>query len=462
LSVYFLLKSLGGVKNLWTENIVNIELVMEGRVADNLASEQGKNVKGNCCGAPGLEMVDKSAEIDTGCGCNSAARPGSLAGLEGNLRVLPMAPTGTTDDEPCCGPPPGPPSSPYERAGFTMCRYVDGFVDTPVGPVPRVASRLHVVDRLGTFRARIGFQRDRYRVAPGLYCVGNPGPEAVVLVTANYKLSFDSLRRELASLDAWILVIDTRGINVWCAAGKKNFSTEEVIRRVKLSGLDKVVSHCQLILPQLAGPGVAAREVKKGCGFKVQWGPVRSADLQDFLRDGKKASSTMRQVTFTLAERLVLIPVEIYLILRPSLYVLLAIFLLSGIGPEVFSIHAAWARGLVGAAAYGAAIFAGAMAVPVLLPWLPGRRFFLKGIYTGLAAGAAVLSWTGIVSAGEAVAVLLLSVAVSSYAAMNFTGATPYTSPTGVEKEMRQGIPVQAGSMLGAVIAWLAAPFLSL
>ncbi len=429
-------------------------------MADNRPSEQGKSAQSNCCAAPGLVMVDKSADIDAGCSCGGADQPGNFSGQEGTLRVLPMAPTGAVDDEPCCGPPQGPPCSPYERAGFTMCRYVDGFVDTPVGPVPRVATRLHVVDRLGTFRARIGVQRDQYRVAPGLYCVGNPGPEAVVLVTANYKLSFDSLRRELAGLDAWILVIDTRGVNVWCAAGKKNFSTTEVIRRVKLSGLDKVVGHRQLILPQLAGPGVAAHQVKKGCGFGVQWGPVRAADLKEFLRNNKKASSIIRQVTFRLGELLVLIPLEIYLILKPSLFILLAIFLLSGIGPDVFSVHAAWSRGMVGAATYGTAIFAGAMAVPVLLPWLPGRRFFLKGIYTGLAAGAAVLFWTGIVSAGEAVAVLPLSVAVSSYAAMNFTGATPYTSPTGVEKEMRQGIPVQAGAMLVAVIAWLAAPFL--
>ncbi len=430
-------------------------------MTDDLSSGQEQNPQKNCCATPGvLGVAVKSGENDSGCGCTVKDRPAIDSDPEGNLRVLPMAPAVTADDEPCCGPPQGPPSSPYERAGFTMCRYVDGFIDSPAGLIPRVATSLDSFDFLGNLRARVGFQRDRYRVAPGLYCVGNPGPEAVVLVTANYKLSFDSLRRELSDLDAWVLVIDTRGVNVWCAAGKKNFSTAEVIRRVKLSHLDKVVSHRQLILPQLAGPGVAARGVKKGCGFEVQWGPVRAADLQDFLRNSKTASPAMRQVTFTLGERLVLIPVEIYLIMRPSLFILLAIFLLSGIGPDLFSIHAAWSRGLVGAATYGAALFAGAMAVPALLPWLPSRKFFLKGIYTGLIAGAAVLFRAGMVSIWEAVAVVLLSVAVSSYAAMNFTGATPYTSPTGVENEMRQGIPVQAGAMLVAVILWLAAPFL--
>jgi hypothetical protein len=44
---------------------------------------------------------------------------------------------------------------------------------------------------------------------------------------------------------------------------------------------------------------------------------------------------------------------------------------------------------------------------------------------------------------------------------MNFTGATPYTSPSGVEKEMRQGIPIQVIAGAAAVIAWVAAPFLN-
>lgn len=420
-------------------------------------------------------MFDASADIETNCGCNNkgVAAPhqngsncggvkatGSDLGQKANLQVLPLAGAGTVADEPCCGPPPGPPSSPHARPGYTLCHYVDGFVETAAGPVPRVAVRLNFLDYLGAVRARLGFRRDRYRVPPGLYCIGNPGPQAVVLVTANYKLSFDCLRRELPALDAWILVLDTRGVNVWCAAAKHNFSTAEVIKRVKLSGLDQVVSHRQLILPQLAAPGVAAYKVKKGCGFAVQWGPVRAADIEEFLRNNGQITPAMRQVTFRLGERLVLIPVEMSLIIKPSFFMVLIIFLLSGIGPDIFSVRASWSRGLIGAAAYGAALVAGAVAVPTLLPWLPSRKFFMKGIITGLAAGGAVLFFTKLASGTEALAVLLLCVAVSSYAAMNFTGATPYTSPTGVEREMRQGIPVQAGAMLVAMVAWLTAPFI--
>jgi hypothetical protein len=337
---------------------------------------------------------------------------------------------------------------------------VEDFVDTPAGPVPRVRTALTNTDTLGTLRVRVGIGRNRYRVAPGLYGVGRPDPESPVLVTANYKLSFDALRSRLAADNAWILVLDTRGINVWCAAGKGTFGTEEVIRRVQSSGLDKVVRHRRLILPQLAATGVAAHGVKKGCGFEVVWGPVKSRDVPLFLRSGLKADSAMRRVTFTLTERLVLVPVELSFLPKPLLGVLLAIFLVSGIGGDVFSIQAAWNRGWMLAAACLAGVFAGAVAAPALLPWLPFRMFSAKGALTGAAAGLIVAGWfLQRVGLGEAPALVLLATAVSSYLAMNFTGSTPYTSPSGVEKEMRRSIPWQAALVLLTAAVWIAGGF---
>ncbi|KPK34762.1 MAG: hypothetical protein AMK70_06750 [Nitrospira bacterium SG8_35_1] len=343
-----------------------------------------------------------------------------------------------------------------------MWHFVADFTTTPVGKVPRIDTTLKIQDFAGTLRARLGILRDRYRVAPGLYSVGRPTAESPVLVTANYKLSFDSLRRELASIDAWILVLDTRGVNVWCAAGKRTFSAEEVIRQVNLIGLERLVCHRELILPQLGAPGVSSQAVKKGCGFKVVWGPIRAKDLKNFLNNRCRTEAATRQLSFTIAERTVLIPVELSLIVKPSLAILLAVFLLSGIGPEIFSFSAAWIRGLNGAVAYLFGVLAGAIIVPILLPWLPMRRFYIKGILTGLVAGIfVVLLVGGTMSRLESLTLLLITAAVSSYAAMNFTGATPYTSPSGVEKEMRQGIPIQIIAVVAAVIAWVAAPFVN-
>ena len=98
--------------------------------------------------------------------------------------------------------------------------WIERQAESPVGAVPVVRTKLSRQDVMGKVKARFGIGRMSYRVKPGLYAVGDPGPGSPVLVSANYKLSFDSLRCELAGLDAWILVLDTKGINVWCAGSK--------------------------------------------------------------------------------------------------------------------------------------------------------------------------------------------------------------------------------------------------
>jgi len=75
-----------------------------------------------------------------------------------------------------------------------------------------------------------------------------------VLVTANFKMSFDRLRNALPGRDAWILVLDTKGVNVWCAAGKGTFGTSELVARITACGLNQIVSHREVVLPQLQGP----------------------------------------------------------------------------------------------------------------------------------------------------------------------------------------------------------------
>lgn len=360
----------------------------------------------------------------------------------------------------CCGASPLPESSPHERPGYRIEPFVAGFLDTPTVPVPVVRTVMDRHDRWGTMGARLGVNRDRYPVAPGLYAAGKPEAESPVLVTANYKLTFDALRRELNGIDAWILVLDTHGVNVWCAAGKGTFSTAEVIRQVEQASLDKVVSHRRLILPQLGATGVDAREVRRGCGFEVVWGPVRAGDIKKFLAAGLKADPAMRQVTFSLTERLVLIPVELSFLPKPALWILAAAFVLSGIGPGFFSFGAAWHRGWMMATACGAAIAAGTVATPALLPWIPGTAFAFKGALAGLAAGFGIVGLFRFSMAGlSAAALVLCTMALSSFLAMNFTGSTPFTSPSGVEKEMRRAIPLQLAAVVAACGIWIGSAF---
>ncbi len=367
---------------------------------------------------------------------------------------------GDRQNEVCCGSPPEPESSRFAKPGYALLDFVAAFIQTPAGPVPRVKTALQWPDYVGALKVRLGINRAQYKIAPGLYCVGSPDSQAPVLVTANYKLTFDLLRKELIEMNAWVLVLDTRGINVWCAAGKSLFSTAEVVRRVARSNLKKVVSHNQLILPQLAATGVAAHQVKKASGFKVMYGPARAKDLPQFVASGFRAEPSMRKVTFRTIERVILIPVELAHLPKPSFWILMAAFVISGIGTHVFSFSAAWIRGVMLTVAYGAGILAGAVVTPALLPWIPGKSFALKGAIIGVVSSAGIVAlFQSDLQLLGALALTLFTTAVGSYLAMNFTGSTPFTSPSGVEKEMRKAIPLQAAALLVALVAWVGSAF---
>jgi hypothetical protein len=313
---------------------------------------------------------------------------------------------------------------------------------------------------LGTFGTRTGFARNDYKITPGLYCTGAPTAESPVLVTANYKLSFDALRIELPEISAWVLVIDTRGINVWCAAGKGTFSAEEIAYQVQNAELDKIVSHRNLILPLLSANGVAAREIKKLCGFKGRFGPVLASMLPEFLRTGEN-DEKMSSVTFTIKERAVLIPLEICMLWKQLFIALIAFFLLSGISSEFFSWDAAFDRGTTLLLATLSAVATGAVITPLLLPWTPFRQFWLKGaMLGGFGATMFLFFVNSSASLPEMIGLFLWITGCSSYLAMNFTGSTPFTSLSGVEKEMRRGLPFQMGTTLLAVILWLYSPFI--
>ncbi len=394
---------------------------------------------------------EKNSRFPHACSCQETP----AVGLKPDFPML------GNDTAACCGGSPTGPASLHDRTGYRLWGFVEDFMETPAGTVPRVRTHLIREDRLGTFAARLGIGRDSYCIAPGLYGIGEPDSGSPVMVTANYKLTFDALRSHLAGISAWILVLDTRSINVWCAAGKGTFSTQEVAERVRATGLDKVVTHRRLILPQLSATGVSARQVKTLCGFEVVWGPVHAKHINAFLDSGMKAAPAMRKVTFSIRERVELIPVELNHMGKPTGYLLPALFLLSGLGQGFFSVSAAFSRGVLALLAYFLAVATGAVLAPALLPWLPGRAFAIKGAALGVAAGALLsAAFVGQLTRSEMLALTLFMMAVSSYLTMNFTGSTPFTSPTGVEKEMRKAIPAQATGALAAVILWVSAGFL--
>jgi hypothetical protein len=260
----------------------------------------------------------------------------------------------------------------------------------------------------------------------------------------------------------WLLVLDTKGINVWCAAGKRTFGTRELAEQTLSSRLDEIVSHRLLVLPQLGASGVAAHEIEMFTGFRVVYGPVRADDIPAFLEAGLTTTSEMRAVTFDLRDRFALTGVELSMGFRPKALASLAAFVLASgilaslfgtVAPEVFAATALLAAvgGLV----------AGAFVTPLLLPWLPFRSFSAKGALVGVAFGLGLYTAAAdSVSVLAAVAAAVGLVTISSYMAMNFTGSSPITSPSGVEHEMRRALPWQAAGAALAAVLWIASAFI--
>ncbi len=377
---------------------------------------------------------DAASSADGAC-CSSSVSVNSDAGASAT----------TAPGVPCCGP-----------RVMPQLTYRKVTTDIRDG-IPHVTSTLFRTDRYGAFRARLGKFRMNYAIAPGLYALGSPDADSSVLVTANYKLSFDYLRSHLDGCHLWILVLDTRGINVWCAAGKGTFGTAEVIRQIRKSNLAQKVTTRRIILPQLGAPGVAGYEVKKQTGFSVVWGPVEARHLKEFLARDGVATPGMRTKEFPFFERLALLPIE----LRPALKVVfLALLVLAPLA--AIGWPAAYLSGVVHYfvlfslfAVTG--VVAGAVATPLLLPFLPGRAFSAKSILPSVASlGLLSVALRDQVEFIELLSLVLIAAALAAYAAMNFTGASTYTSVSGVKKEMKYAIPVQIAAASSGICLWIA------
>ena len=309
-------------------------------------------------------------------------------------------------------------------------------------------STITFAHHLDHFLTRWGVNRMGHRVGPGLYRLGTPTPDSPVFASANYTLSFDALRSALAGVDGYILVLDTKGINVWCAAGKGTFGTEELIHRIETTGLASIVTHRKIIVPQLGAPGISAHEVQRRSGFRVGYGPVRAPDLPEYLKTGK-ATPAMRRVQFPVRDRFMLAPVELVHVALPALIAAAVLW---------------FPAGPVAALAAITAVVTGTVIFPVLLPFIPTQDFSTKGLILGgvvaipfAVAFGTVPSLPGWAAVACVVIPLIIIPVVIAYLALNFTGSTTFTSRTGVKKEIFRYVPVMTcmavfGIILGILL----------
>jgi hypothetical protein len=324
-------------------------------------------------------------------------------------------------------------------------QWATGSISTPAGAALKVSDEWSFPDYWGMLRSRISAFRMKYVVVPGLYAMGEPNKDSDVFVTANYKLSFDVLRRGLKGLNAWILVLDTKSINVWCAAGKGTFGSDELVRRIAEAHLDAVVSHRRIIVPQLGAVGVNASAVQKKTGFRVSFGPVDARDIPAYLHAGCKKTKEMSTIKFSMLDRLVLTPMEINPMMKKYPWFAAGILLMFGLQPSGILFEKAWTGGTPFLLLGLISVLAGAFITPVLLPFIPFRSFAVKGWIVGVLAVALAVKVFGLVDGNNTImlaATCLFFPAASSYIALQFTGSTTFTGMSGVKKELKIGIPV--------------------
>ena len=289
-------------------------------------------------------------------------------------------------------------------------------------------------------------------IKPGLYRAGNPSPESPVLVTANYELTYYTVMRAIAKndIDAWVLVCDTAGINVWCAARGIHFDSDDVVLMVRLTGLSEIVKHRELILPQLAAAGMSPKDIRRRTGFRVQYGPVRINDLSKWLelRKPKPKPREMATVTFNLRERMeqtvAHVPFLFAAILGKPVAAILGVItlisLLSLAIPTVFTVIFPFSlQALLVVGEFVFALAANALVLGILFPILPskGNSFWRRGL--GLAAITVPLAVLIMVVMGVHWTVLItwmvVQFVISTSMTMDWSGMTSVSDPKVIRRE---------------------------
>lgn len=138
----------------------------------------------------------------------------------------------------------------------------------------------------------------------GLIKIGNPDRSSLVFLTCNYNLTLERVKRALEGIDCYLLVSNSRGINVWCAATGGLFTNHDVVSVLKTSGIEELVDQRIVVLPQLAATGIEVKTIRKKTGWKVIWGPVYAKDIPNFIESKLKKTPEMKKVEFNLIERI--------------------------------------------------------------------------------------------------------------------------------------------------------------
>ncbi|HMF32854.1 MAG TPA: methyltransferase domain-containing protein [Candidatus Lokiarchaeia archaeon] len=332
-------------------------------------------------------------------------------------------------------------------------------------PQPCVVEGIRAWGRVA--RCLLTGQIDHVPIEPGIYAAGHPTADSPVVVTANYYYTFFRVMRDLRGVDAWVLCVDSRGINVWCAARGGDFGNEQLVEAVQATGLEQVVSHRHLVLPQLAAGGVSIPELPPSFDFKVRYGPVWSRDLPSYLIEHPARKNTlMRVAKFTLTKRIEAGVTHVTFLLRkflfwPSILALLGLVAVASLlgmpltaspwGLLLAFVGAAW----VAVAGVGVLI---ALCFPVVksIPAFTKKGYIFGALSATLGGSILLMLNPSLLILPGA---LLLLFWLGLFETLSFSGYTMESSPRAIQGEYAHFVRVQ-GILLGLGIGLLGIGFI--
>ena len=138
----------------------------------------------------------------------------------------------------------------------------------------------------------------------GLIKLGNPNAGSPVFLTCNYHLTVARVKQALQHIDCYLLIANSHGRNVWCGSTGGHLNNHHVISVLKTSGIEALINHKKLIVPQLAATGIEAIVIHKKTGWRIIWGPVYAKDIPYFLRNKQQKTEEMRKVKFDFVQRI--------------------------------------------------------------------------------------------------------------------------------------------------------------
>lgn len=260
-----------------------------------------------------------------------------------------------------------------------------------------------------------------FSVKPGLYYIGQRDEKAPIIVTANNYLTVFLLARRIGKRNVRLLIIDTRGINVWCAAGKGQFSSGEIIDKATYFELLNGKNNETFILPKFSFAGVNLAELRKN-GIHPIIGPLYAKDVPSFLDQETYENQVDDIVKFGLKSRaFTALPTAVQFF-----YYFLGIYVISlgTLTPAIIWI----ATGL-------------AFIYPLLFPMLPGKFFAVKGIFMALSISIFDLLVTNLNLVNQ-LSLIIFLFATSIFIALSYTGNSAVSNYTSVRKETARFLPV--------------------